>query len=162
MSLHGCLCLGSHWGSFIVFWTSLQGCVPCSPRTQLHGQLILGRISGDGDVPLEGAAAASTALITFIFHPLQSLFWGWLIQSHLQPRMWWRIQRQHRWQTWSVRASSGQVLSPAAEPGTKHLGTRRIIHVCHLPKHGHMCIIGDTHLGIIVTKLRRIVNNLMF
>jgi hypothetical protein len=160
MFLHGCLCLGSHWRSFTVFWIATQGYDLCGHRPQLLGQLILGCVSGD--VALEGWAAASAALITIISHPLQSLFWGWLIQSHQQPWMWWRILRQNRWQTWSVRASSGQVLSPAAEPGTEHLGTRRIIHVCHWPKHGHMCIIVDPHLGIVVTKLRRMVNNLMF
>jgi hypothetical protein len=68
--------------------------------------------------------------------------------------MWWRIQRQHRWQRRSVRASSGQALSTATAPGTEHLGTRRSIHVSHLPKNlcGHMCNIGDAHLGTVVTR----------
>jgi hypothetical protein len=37
---------------------------------------------------------------------------------------WWNNQRLYRWGTVSLRASAGQVLTPAAAPGIGHLGQR--------------------------------------
>jgi hypothetical protein len=60
----------------------------------------------------------------------------------------WSQLRPHRWGTDSARASSGQVQTTAAAPGTGHLKTRSIIpSVSCSTAFTHKCDIGDPHLG---------------
>jgi hypothetical protein len=44
--------------------TVTYGCVLCGHRTQLQGELILGCVSGDGDVALEGWTVISNTIMT--------------------------------------------------------------------------------------------------
>jgi hypothetical protein len=55
------------------FCTVIYGCVLCGHRAQLYGELLLGHVSGDGDVALEGWAVVSASTITYTPHPLQAL-----------------------------------------------------------------------------------------
>jgi hypothetical protein len=56
--------------------TVISGCVLCGHRAQLQRELVLGRVSGDGDAALEGWAVVSVSIRTYLSHPLQTFPWG--------------------------------------------------------------------------------------
>jgi hypothetical protein len=56
--------------------TVIHSCVLCGHRAQLHGELILGCVSEDGAVALEGWAIVSVTIRTYVPHPLQALPMG--------------------------------------------------------------------------------------
>jgi hypothetical protein len=56
--------------------TVIHSCVLCGHRAQLQGELVLGRVSGDGDATLEGWAVVSASTRTYVPHPLKALPWG--------------------------------------------------------------------------------------
>jgi hypothetical protein len=70
------LCLGSHWSPLTVSCTIIHSCVLCGNRAQLQGELVLGRVSGDGDVALEGWAVVSVNIIFYLPQQFQALPWG--------------------------------------------------------------------------------------
>jgi hypothetical protein len=53
--------------------TVIHSCVLCGDRAQLHGELILGWVSGDGGAALKGCAVVSVTIIIYFPHPLQPL-----------------------------------------------------------------------------------------
>jgi hypothetical protein len=53
--------------------TVIHSCVLCGHRAQLQRELILGRVSGDGDAALEGWAVVSASNSIYVSHPLQAL-----------------------------------------------------------------------------------------
>ena len=54
----------------------IHRCVLSDHRAQLQGELVLGRVSGDGGAALEGWAVVSVPIITYAPNPLQPLPWG--------------------------------------------------------------------------------------
>jgi hypothetical protein len=56
--------------------TVILGCVLCGHRAQLQGELILGCVSGDEDMALEGWAVVSVTIIVYLPQSFWALPWG--------------------------------------------------------------------------------------